>query len=289
MPRLPRLSERQFALGALTVFAVWIFMVLPFVFLHNQHWTTHDEKKPENISPSVIPYKLFTVSGRDEIAAYCATDSDTQTQEWTHKYICDIKITDFWIAFFTCMLTLATFGLACVGYLQVKISRLQYRATAALEVPLLVVSAIKLVEYANQTATTPITDPIQNGMIPNFCRVLPLVINSGRTSARMRHVCLEWVVAANLPGYPNYQHVQVWDASLDQNDQKWLRIDPLGDIDLSPTQRGSIQSQLTHLWVYGYISYFDRTGKMFTRGFVVRWDLSQGFVPEPLPEYSYHR
>jgi hypothetical protein len=121
---MPRITEGQYALGTLTVFAVWLFVVLPLLYYPRQEAPQHDQQpaqsqqQPENIGdepPSLIALKLFTSAGRHEIAAYCAPASKVEKQDWARNYVCDIKITDAYIAFFNCLLVLVTIGLIGVG------------------------------------------------------------------------------------------------------------------------------------------------------------------------------
>lgn len=188
-----------------------------------------------------------------------------------------------------------TLGLVFVGYFQVKATRaqvvtsgLQYRATLALEAPNLFIPAIKLVEYANETTTVAVSDPVLKGM-PNFCRILVLLTNSGRSNANITQGCLEWIVAPTLPPKPVYQHILQWHAILRRDEQIWGRFDPLGDVRLTPTQREEIEAGRSYLWTYGFFSYSDFKGSSVRRGFMGRWDIHQGFVREPSIEYEYQR
>jgi hypothetical protein len=43
------------------------------------------------------------------------------------------------------------------------------------------------------------------------------------------------------------------------------------------------------LWVYGYFTYSNFMGEKSTIGYIARWDISKGFVREPLAQYEYKR
>jgi hypothetical protein len=124
--KMPKFSEGTAALAALAAFALWIFVVLPLLYYpryeapNNEKRAAHSENKAESISPPLVPYHLFTSAGRDQIAAYCATDSSHEKQDWTHKYICDVRITDAYVALFTGTLTFVTVGLIGVGYFTLR-------------------------------------------------------------------------------------------------------------------------------------------------------------------------
>jgi hypothetical protein len=101
-----KFTEGQYVLGALTVFSIWVFAVLPLLFSYQPETTYANpsplsgDHQPTDISPASIPFKLFTSSGRDEISAYCAFGGNgvKEAQDWSHKYICDIRVTDAYIA-----------------------------------------------------------------------------------------------------------------------------------------------------------------------------------------------
>jgi hypothetical protein len=123
-----RITEGQYALGALTIFAVWIFVVLPLLYYprqetpQNERGTAQGEQHGDSIGdepPPLIALKLLTTAGRHEISAYCAQKPKNQSQDWTHGYICDVKITDAYLAWFNGLLVLVTGGLIGVGVLTI--------------------------------------------------------------------------------------------------------------------------------------------------------------------------
>jgi hypothetical protein len=128
---MPKLTEGQYVLGALTAFSIWVFAVLPLLFLYHPETTFANQPalsgdhKSKDISPTSIPFKLFTASGRDEISEYCALNgnADKEKQDWSHKYICDIRVTDTYIALFSALLVVVTIGLIYVGIRQAKLTK----------------------------------------------------------------------------------------------------------------------------------------------------------------------
>lgn len=129
MHGMARLTEGKYVLGALTVFAVWIFIVIPLLYYPRQEAAQNNQRAAgsehpaDNIGnkpPTFVALKLFTTAGRNEIAAYCASETTTEKQKWAHEYICDVKITDTYIAVFNGLLVLVTIGLIAVGHLTIR-------------------------------------------------------------------------------------------------------------------------------------------------------------------------
>lgn len=129
---MPKITEGQFALGGLAVFAVWVFVVLPFLYpwpeaaYGNQRPADAQEQSNSvgDESPSLIALKLFTTTGRDEITKYCARHANKEEEEWAQKYVCDIKITDVYLAVFNFLLVMVTCGLIAVGVLTIRKMRI---------------------------------------------------------------------------------------------------------------------------------------------------------------------
>jgi hypothetical protein len=127
--RRPTPTEGQYALGALTLFAVWIFIILPLLYyprqeaLQSNRQTNQGEQQADYVSnepPSFVPLKIFTSDGRNEIAAYCASRPKKEEQKWTHDYVCDVKITDTYLAAFNFLLVLVTSGLIFIGWKTIR-------------------------------------------------------------------------------------------------------------------------------------------------------------------------
>ena len=87
--------------------------------------------------PSFLPMKLFTANGQKEIAEYCRSNGEREIKDWSHKYICDIRITDAYIALFTFTLAAVTIGLIIVGFgtirTMARTERRQLRAYVGIE------------------------------------------------------------------------------------------------------------------------------------------------------------
>jgi hypothetical protein len=109
---MPKCLEGRFALGGLAIFAVWTFVFLPF--LHSPPSKT----QPESISGVSGFFALFSNSGNDAISTYCATDSNKEkAADWKHKYICEVRMTDAYVALFTFVLAFFTLLLILSGVL----------------------------------------------------------------------------------------------------------------------------------------------------------------------------
>lgn len=122
-------TDGQLAIGALIAFAVWIFVVLPLLYYPRQEspqsngHASQGKQQADNIGdepPSFASLKLFTSTGRNEIAAYCASKTQAQKDDWAKHYICDIKITDTYLALFNLLLVVVTGGLILVGFLTIR-------------------------------------------------------------------------------------------------------------------------------------------------------------------------
>jgi hypothetical protein len=126
---VPRITEGQFALGGLAAFSLWLFVILPLLYNYPRQETpqsnrqaAQSEQKADgvgNVPPSFVTLKLFTAAGRNEIAAYCAADTKEQENNWANRYVCDIKITDAYLALFNFLLVIVTGGLIGVGFLTI--------------------------------------------------------------------------------------------------------------------------------------------------------------------------
>jgi hypothetical protein len=126
---MPKFLEGRIALGGLAAIFVWTFVVLPILYYptskspHDNQRTTNSQQEPYNVSnepPALIALKLFTSAGRNEIAKYCGRNTKETPSDWTQNYICDVKITDAYIAFFNGLLVVVTVGLIVVGYLTIR-------------------------------------------------------------------------------------------------------------------------------------------------------------------------
>jgi hypothetical protein len=88
----------------------------------NDRPADQQQKPPEKPPPSIVD--LFKPHGIDRIAAYCADQPDSRPNDWLHsKFICEIRVTDVAIAWFSLLLALFTIGLVVVGLMQATIMR----------------------------------------------------------------------------------------------------------------------------------------------------------------------
>jgi hypothetical protein len=126
---MPRITEGQFALGGLFAGFVWIFVVLPLLYYPGREAPRNPERAVQGPQqsqdirdepPAFVALKLFTATGRNEIAAYCASAPQQQPHKWAHDYICDVKITDVFTAAFNGLLVAVTVGLIFIGYLTIR-------------------------------------------------------------------------------------------------------------------------------------------------------------------------
>lgn len=85
-----------------------------------------DQNDSKSEPPSFAAIRL--IFGNGEIAKYCDTAPDNEKEKWSHKYICDVRISDFFVAVFTGLLFIATAGLIVVGLRQFWDSRVLQRA-----------------------------------------------------------------------------------------------------------------------------------------------------------------
>ena len=96
-------------------------------------------------------------------------------------------------------------------------------------------------------------------------------------------------MAPILPPEPHYVHFEGWNALIPSNQGSWARATQIGDIRLTPLQHAEIIDQHAFLWVFGFFCYSALGNRSIDVGFLVRWDTSQGFVPEPNRAYEYQR
>jgi len=143
---MPRVTEGQFALGGLAALAIWTLVILPLLYYPRQE-TPHGDRQAAlgeqnadsvgDTPPAFATLKLFTAAGRNEIAAYCGRERQNESDDWARKYVCDIKITDAYLALFNFLLVLVTGGLIAVGYFTIRKMRiteeLQLRAYIAID------------------------------------------------------------------------------------------------------------------------------------------------------------
>src|SRR6266851_2615060 len=152
-------------------------------------------------------------------------------------------VSTVFIAIFTVVLALAT--------------KRQGKIMRAVEGPFPIIGEVKLVEYSDPSSEAAIADRVLPGPLPKFCRVLPAISNLGRTPARFTRFCIEWVISPTLPDEPLYNssHCKDWSLNFPPVGSIWLRIDPIGDINLTDDERQRVQMGRDTFWVYGRVSY----------------------------------
>jgi hypothetical protein len=119
-----------------------------------------------------------------------------------------------WVAAFTGLLAFCTFRLFGATRDVALASQKQATISAAIEAPIPLISAMKLVQYQQIPGEVVITDPVRPGPIPANCRILFLIENKGRTPLRSLELCLEKFTGNALPARPTYTNVEPWGLML---------------------------------------------------------------------------
>ena len=158
-----------------------------------------------------------------------------------------------------------------------------------LEMPIPSVVGIKLVAYVDESSPMTLPDPVPPGPIPDFCRVLIGIHNSGRTPMRITKFSIEWMIAPTLQQESKCTHFEEWNSLILPNQGSWVMATTMGDIRPTAVQHQTIINRQEYLWVFGFFRYSDFKGKSFDTGFLARWDINQGFVREPNKSYEYQR
>lgn len=233
---------------------------------------------------------------------HATTESDEQKNiferfwDWT---------TDDPVAFFTFVLSVSTIGLwivtwrsgvrqsremrASIAIAQQSASAIQMQAAimAAVEGPMPLVVEIKLVQYANIPGEIVIADPLPPGPIQPKCRILFAIENKGRTPLRLVELCIEKHIGRALPNVPTYTHKTPWGLILEKG-PIWIRGTD-DQIEVTPADIGASLAVYPNggaFWVYGYFVYIDLLNQKIEHKFLVRWDLTNGFVPDNRPNYT---
>jgi hypothetical protein len=135
------------------------------------------------------------------------------------------------VACFTVVLALVTSRQANLTGKVADAALLQATIMKAVEDPRPIIGDIKLVEYSDPSSSDAITpDRVHPGPIPQFCRVLPHISNTGRTSAQITRFNVSWVISPTLPPTPTYKDFVQSNFLLGQGGGIWLRLDPVGDM-----------------------------------------------------------
>lgn len=214
---------------------------------------------------------------------------------------CGLKLTDGLLAYFTyCLVVVGAFqgwflldaGKAAKATADAA-SR-QARAAVASELPILAFAGQKLIAYDSLGRPVPELDPLPYGTLPShMMRALVCIKSAGRSNAYLLRYSIRWKVALELPEEPFYGHMAVTNQVIEPNEMTWLVYDR-DPIVLSDAERAAINSNQTHLWIYGFLAYGDFMEDMHTIGFSYRWEIvpatgdqPRGLIPDGPPRYRY--
>ena len=250
-----------------------------------QQTTTRDQRGTEQQPLVVQP--LPTKKGAEEAGRDAREANDKANSDW-------------WTWFLSVLTLLVLFGQAIIlavqayflrGSLKIadKSATTAEKSTAisfAIENPLPLIGAFKLVQYDQIPGETSIVDPVPGGFIPPNCRMLFLVENKGRAVLRMPELCVEKFIGASLPSSPTYRSGIPWGLYLEKG-PIWIRFnDEQSVITASEASAANASYPEGAFWVYGYIAYLDLFNERLQYKFLWRWDLTTGFVPENRTGYT---
>jgi hypothetical protein len=197
------------------------------------------QEPPEKPPPSIVD--LFKPNGIDRIAAYCEKQPDTRPNDWLHsKFICEIRVTDVAIAWFSLASVVVTFLLIAVGVAQVTIMRFTARRQLRAYV------FIESVEFSD----------IEIGASPT---VVIKVKNYGQTPA---YDLGQWA-AVGLDTFPVPQHPpgplpnsDLPRRALGNGDVASLHPAP-DRVPLNQADMAAIDAAQSAIWVVGEVRYRD--------------------------------
>jgi hypothetical protein len=207
---------------------------------------------------------------------------------WTLNFFCETKLGEFAVACFTFFLVIFT---ALLWRSTDKLSIVTENSTKiaqAIEIPIPLIPAFKLVQYETIPGEVPILDPVPGGIIPQNCRILFVIENKGRFILRCTELCVEKFIGQSLPYTPIYGNPRPWNMYLEKG-PIWIRFD---DEQAALTHEETVSANAVYpqgaFWVYGYVTYLDLLGERLQYKFLWRWDLKApfGFVPEIRISYS---
>jgi len=162
----------------------------------------------------------------------------------------------------------------------------QARVLAAAEGPIPLIHSMKLVQYQKIPGEIPSADPFPPGPIGPNCRFIFAIENKGRTPLRMIEICVEKFAGSVLPNKPIYVHAEPWGLILEKG-PTWVRLsEDQGNI--TPADVGAAAAVYPNgaFWVFIYLGYLNLLDEKVTYKFLVRWDLTYGFVRENRPGYT---
>jgi hypothetical protein len=171
------------------------------------------------------------------------------------------------IAFFTFTLWRATNRLWDAGERQYGLSKRSVDTVAALESPLVIVTAIALDPRQWGTGDTWINLPAVE------CGIKIIYENFGRSPAIILAVCLEWKVCPQLPAEAIYSNIEQMDSGtvIRPNDKGRFDRGRRFDIEFSQEEIFAERRDDTHLWVYGFVRYRGSIGPIQEMRFCARW------------------
>ena len=302
---MPKLSEGSIAIGALILFAAWLFIGLPWIFYPSEHIqyvvvdSTHAQNtdaEPKGSAKS--PFFVQVMPGSDAAQKRAEEAEDREEKKESDRAL--VRWTKA-LAFATIGLILATCVLGIFAWRQsrdtqdsISVARksaeaaeMQAAIMASVEGPIPVVAALKLAEYANIPGETIITDPVPPGPLRPNCRILFAIENKGRSPLRMKEICIEKHIGTALPDIPTYTHKNDWGLVLEKG-PLWIRATD-NQIEVTPSDLGAAYAVYPSggaLWVYGYFAYLNLLNERVEHKFLAGWDLKDGFIPDNRPGYT---
>jgi len=163
----------------------------------------------------------------------------------------------------------------------------QARVMIAVESPMPLFVAFKLVQFSTIPGETVVADPLAPGKIQPNCRIFPYLENKGRTPLRMKEFCIEKYSGTALPERPTYGKATPFGLVLEKG-PIWIRgaDEQIGISNTEALEAENAFKNAGAFWVYGYISYLTLLDERAELKFLWRWDQQLGFVPENRPGFS---
>jgi hypothetical protein len=296
---------------ALTLFVIWVSLLVFEALIASQQIPSEQQSHGASAPNDNIERRVeHDQSHTDEKVTKRKTKEHQATHALKEFFVgfVEIKLTDLLIAVFTIVLAVKTAGLfrETAGLREaaenqrldslrsIKAAEMaadaalrQANAMVALESPIPGIVQLKLVAYPDEQSDVATVDPVPPGVPPQFCRPLVMLENRGRTEMTVHRFCCDWIVAPAVEEVPDYSFVEIWNGGLAKESSVWVKSQ--NGIRLDWEQARTIGDFGAFLWVYGYFTYSNFMGEKSTIGYIARWDISKGFVREPLAQYEYQR
>lgn len=182
----------------------------------------------------------------------------------------------FWLMIFTGVLAASTIGLWIATSRSASIAEKAAKASAAIELPILLLSNIEL----NQQAIG--ANEPQWELPSRPCMIIVNYQNYGRTPATVIETSVDWVLGDSLPGSPQYKSAQAAMAGTIVRPNSSCRL-TAGNYDITFTedQRTRLTRGDLTLWVYGFVRCHDVLGGVHTFGFCGRWERGNDRLNSP--------